>query len=417
MRSLIYKNKIWTFYKWMLFLVMLDSLRVWFFWLVPIPFLTSMLFIVISAFVVAVSPQLFFFNRKTVFLFFFFYLMARFFGTRGNMNAYLGMFLTSVSIFIFLGLKDEYKIDFLSFFTKVFAILMAISLSAWILVMLGVDLPSFTDTYGFSERRNEAQYSYQNYYLFLIDFRFRDSIMLPRFNSVFLEPGYLSIILVILLYLQQFNMKNKYNIIMLVALFFTFSLAGWLLFMFVYIAYLLRNSRFKIRTIFFIIIGFALFFTFFSIYNDGDNLVNNYIFSRLKYDEETGTISGYNRTGEDFEIWYADYFLKSDKILFGLDMKAIFGETVNVGWKVYFVNYGLIGLSFYLWFLLFGYLKFQNYANFVFLILYILIFMRGHHVIYFQAFPILYLGGLIVMKRRNDKISKYEHSHKLNPIQ
>ena len=243
MRSLIYKNKIWTFYKWMLFLVMLDSLRVWFFWLVPIPFLTSMLFIVISAFVVAVSPQLFFFNRKTVFLFFFFYLMARFFGTRGNMNAYLGMFLTSVSIFIFLGLKDEYKIDFLSFFTKVFAILMAISLSAWILV-IWVLICLLFEYFGFSERRNELKILTKTI-CFLIDFRFRDSMMLPRFNSV-LEPGYLSIILVILLSIK-FNMKNKYNIIMLVALFFTFSLAGWLLFMFVYIAYLLRNSRFKIE--------------------------------------------------------------------------------------------------------------------------------------------------------------------------
>lgn len=410
-------NRIWTFYKWALFLVVLDSLLAWFFWALPIPFLIPILFIAFSIFVLVVSPQLFFFNRKTVLLIFLFYLLARFLGTRGNMNAYLGILLTSMSIFFFLGIKDELKVDFLDFFTKAFAILIAISLLAWLLFMTGVELPSFQNTYGFSERRNEAQYSFQNYYLFLVNMKFRSNTILPRFHSVFLEPGYLSIVLVVVLYINQFNFRNKYVSVLLIALFFTFSLAGWLIFSFAYLSFLLKDSKFRIRTIILVGIGVFAFYTFFSLYNDGDNLVNNYIISRLEYDKEKATISGYNRTSMDFDYWFQNAFLKSDNVFFGLDMYKVFGETINVGWKVYVVNYGIVGLSFYLWFLLFGYLKFKNYDNFIFLILYILIFMRGHHVIYFQAFPILYLGGLIVMKRRNDKISKYEHSHKLNPIQ
>jgi len=39
--------------------------------------------------------------------------------------------------------------------------------------------------------------------------------------------------------------------------------------------------------------------------------------SRLEYDEESNTISGYNRTGENFEFHYANLMQSSDKYFWG----------------------------------------------------------------------------------------------------
>lgn len=395
------KNKVWSFYKWMLFIVILESLRASFFWHIPISFFVPLLFILISIIVISLIPQYFSFRRKSVFNIMILYLVSYFAATRGNLNAYLGMLIMASSFLFFAGLKNQYKKEFFEFFIRVLSVLLTISLLGWILYLLGVNLPNFDDFYGFSERRNEAQYLYSNYYIFLVNLNAFTDIILPRFSSFFLEPGYLGVMLVVLLYINKFNFKKKQNIILLVALFFTFSLAGWLLGIIAYIAFRIKESDRKVFVFISLTIFMLSFNLFFSTYNNGDNVVNELILSRLQYDDSRGTISGYNRTGEDFDKWFSQEFLVSDDVLFGLDMKKLFGETSAVGWKVYMVNYGLVGLFLYLLFLFYVYNKHRNYDNFVLFIIYILIFARGHHIIYWSAFPILYLSGCVILDKKN----------------
>ncbi len=398
----ITKNKVWTFYKWSLFLVMLESLKVWLFWELPIKHIVPALFIPLSVIVFILLPELFSFKKKSVVIIIFLYLMTHFAATRGNFNSYLGMFITSISVFFFAGLKDNYKKDFLVFFNNIFSVLIGISSLGWIIYLLGVNLPNFYDSYGFSETRNEAQYYFQNYYIFLknIGTKYTDlsDLIIPRFSSVFLEPGYFSVLLVVLLYINGFNLKKKYNIVFLSALFLTFSLAGYLMGILSYVAFKLCNSKNKIIVLSSIIVFLVAFYAIFSNYNNGSNAINEFIFNRLQYDDSIGTISGYNRTKESFDIWFVQSFLKSSDIFFGENVYENFIAQGNVGWKIYWVSYGLVGLVLYLLWLYYTYSNNKNYLSFIFLFIYVLIFVRGHHVIYYSAFPILYISGLAVLK-------------------
>lgn len=396
------KDKVWTLYKWAILLVMLESLKVWLFWGLPIKHIIPILFIPLTIIVSVLLPELFAFKKKSVVIISILYLMANFAATRGNINAYLGMLITSFSVIAFVGLQDNYKKEFLSFFINIFSVVIGISSLGWMIYLLGVNLPNFYDSYGFSETRNEAQYYFQNYYIFLknIGTKYTDlsDLIIPRFSSVFLEPGYFSVLLVVLLYINGFNLKKKYNIVFLLALFLTFSLAGYLIGIFSYIAYKLIGRKNKIIVLFSIGLFLVAFYMVFTNYNNGDNAINEFIIKRLQYDDSIGTISGYNRTKESFEIWFVQTFLKSSDIFFGADMYESFIEQGNVGWKVYWASYGIVGLVLYILCLYYIYINNKNYLSFIFLFVYLLIFARGHHVIYYSAFPILYISGLAVLK-------------------
>jgi hypothetical protein len=396
------KNKLWTFYQWCLLFVMLDSLKAWLFWHLPNQFVVPIFFLIISIVIYNTIPDFFLFEKKKSTYILVALVLAMLVSTRGNFNSFFGGFLLLSNTLIFIGLKDQYKMEFLKFFTKKFSIFITISVAWWILYLIGVPLPHFEDSFGFSERRNEAQYFYDNYVFFLrnLGTKYSDfsDLILPRFSCIFLEPGYFSLILVVLLFLNRFRFKEKSNQVLLVALILSFSLAGWIIGIFAYISFSIRNSKNRFLLIFLISAFLITFYLFFSSYNNGNNVINKYIFERLEYDEEKGTITGYNRTAEEFEKWFSTEFLKSDNVLFGINLKNIFGETTNVGWKVYMVNYGLIGLFFYILFLLIVYLYNKNYNGFLFFILYILFFMRGHHIIFWAAYPILYIAGAIKLK-------------------
>ena len=76
-----------------------------------------------------------------------------------------------------VSLKYEYKIQLIDFITKWFAILMSISLGAYILFLSGVSFPGTIVEY--------QQYFMDNHYFFLQKELF-------RFQSVFLEPGHMT---------------------------------------------------------------------------------------------------------------------------------------------------------------------------------------------------------------------------------
>lgn len=379
---------------------MLDSLNAWFFWEIPSYYTLPIIFIIISVVVWLIAPNIFSSSKNSALAVSFLYILTRGYTILGsNLNGYIGLFITSVVFIFFVGINGNYKKDFIIFFTNAFSILIGISLIGWIIYILGVNLPNFSYISNIKIKLSETLYIYKNFYVFVLNTSIPTDTILPRFSSIFLEPGYFSLVLVILLYINNFNLTNKTNLILFVALFFTFSLAGWLLGMFTYIMYTLKNS--KKRTTNFILISsiMLIFYYFFSYYNEGNNVVNEYILTRLKYDDSNGTILGYNRTGEEFDNWFSQYFLKSKNILFGTDISTIFKGQGNVGWKVYLANYGLFGLSLYLLFLFYIFYKNKNYKTFILFVLYVMIFVRGHHVIYYSAFPILYICGCSILRK------------------
>lgn len=355
----------------------LTSLRAYFLWdyLYVVPALVT----VYTFFFYMNCPSFFSFNRKCVVFPSLLLSMAMLYTIRSsNLNGYIGQLFTLIPIFFVFSLITDVKAEILVFLTKAFSVLLLISVTAWILFLLGVSLPSSEISY------NDGQYYYSNFYLFLEN-KIGVTIF-PRFSSVFLEPGYISLLIILFLYLNEFRVMRWDGAVLFVSLILTFSLAGYLVFIISYVAYQLRNS--KMALIYLSLMGLLGFagHAFFTTYAGGNNPVNQLIFTRLAV--EDGKIVGYNRTKDWFDEYYKR-FMKSDDVFFGVGVDAIDLES-NVGYKAYLVLHGVFGLAL----LVAAFaspLKFnRTYNAFILFMLYVIIFMRGHHIIYWFGFLLIY---------------------------
>lgn len=329
-----------------LFLTYIASLHPWFFWGVGNWIILFGLLVIMGCFVL--FPN--FFSRVNVrgevlllllFALVFQYRTVNFFGI---------VFLVISFLFIgfVLALRNDVKVLLLQRLTKWLACFLFVSLLFWILHQLGIKQPSAFVEY---VQDGNTLYTYTNYYWFMIDNRSVDSL-LPRFSSVFLEPGHLGMATSLLLAANGFNIKNKYSFIILVVTLCTFSLAAYVI-LFLGKLFQLFVERYKYRmvvlfTFILLIIG-SWFFA--AIHNNGDNILNNYIFSRFELTGDEDIIAGNNRFSADFEYYFEMFMRSSDKWLgIGSEYDGTSWDGGNAGYKVFIVQYGLIGTFFVLLF-------------------------------------------------------------------
>lgn len=247
-----------------------------------------------------------------------------------------------VAVF-FMYNKSKYP-ELASSFCKWLGAFLIISIFAYFLHIIGFGLSGTSIAYG--------NYSYTNYYLFLLDDRSLWDIILPRFHSIFLEPGHLGTVVVMLLATQIGKWDRWYNIVLFAALLLSFSLAayGLLVILLFLRLWLLRQKIFAkiiiLATSIAILVGGSY------IYNDGDNLLNQLIVARLEMNDKGDDIEGNNRVSESFKKDF-DAFLQSDDIMFGkeIDM-TIWG---NSGYRVFIYDYGLVGVLLFLTFYFFAF--------------------------------------------------------------
>lgn len=232
---------------------------------------------------------------------------------------------------IFLGIfsiKEEFRAEIISFITKWFSILLGVSLFFYIIHNLGVSLPS-----GSIQRANALK-SFTNYYFFLsIDGQM-------RFQSIFFEPGHMTMGLAPLLFLNRYNYRNKYVIILLLAQLFSFSLAGYIVMAIGYTYVVLfssQNNRFW-KIVLPVLIFSVFLYLVQLIYSD--DLFNDLIMARLEW---TGTsIAGDDRSGDYLDYVY-DRVRNSSSKWTGEEWISEKSEKGVAGFKLYFVMYGIIG--------------------------------------------------------------------------
>ena len=227
---------------------------------------------------------------------------------------------------------------------KVFAGFLIISILFFFLHFIGVNLPNMS-----VERGN---YSYTNFFFFLLDDRELWNILIPRFNSVFLEPGHMGTTIIMLLATQIGKWKKWYNVVLFVALLMSFSLAAYCLgvmLLFLRLWMLRRKIVLKILGLLSflgIIVGGSF------VYNDGDNMLNNLIVMRLEVSDTGDDFKGNNRVSEDFEKEF-ESFLGSSDVLFGREMD--YEGWGNSGYRVYIYDYGMAGFALFLVFYFFAF--------------------------------------------------------------
>lgn len=338
-----------------------------------------------------------------------FAILAVLFGTHGNMNGYIFNIINIFPFLSFFFLIDNYKYSVFASWRKVFCAIIAVSLVCYLMVLAGVSIPYTVDFYG--DMTSDSYYLARNYFVLIqLSSRFTD-IAFERFQSIFLEPGYLACLIVMMFYIDKFKFKErKSNIILLIALLLTFSIAGYLLFVAFYMIRTMKGSKYKILSIIgvlFLALGVYLYGTY---YNEGDNEVNTQVLKRLQYDGERGAIEGYNRTTEEFDAYFDD-FIFSNKVVMGdyQGYERLFASGgPNVGIKYYIVVYGLLGLLAYCLFLYSPFYRAvkKNYLTLSFMLLWFVIFVRGNYVMWMNGFLITYIFGLIAIEDEQNALYK-----------
>ena len=287
-------------------------------------------------------------------------------------------------IYIFvnvLQLKTIVKQDLYQRFFKAFGVISLVSIIGWLFFLLGVNLPHsvlYDEVYG---------YQFDNYYIFLNSL----VLLVPRFSSIFLEPGQYAMVAVIFLHINGFKLKNVYNFAIFLSVLFTLSIAGYVI-MLLSVSFLYFKKK---NLIYYISVFLVLAFvwSFSQTYNDGNNIINMKITERLHY--EDGKLSGNNRNSADYDKFY-NKFIETPQVLFGDRGASMHREWDggNAGYKVYIVTNGIIPTiaCVLLYFLMTGFSTDKKKAFYLFF-LEMLIFWQNTFPLWFAVYS-TYLFGL-----------------------
>ncbi len=331
------KAVVWLAYIGFLF-AFLGSLNPWFLWPIGTKFPIIVSVLLFSSFLIARTMRNDdMYTRNDLYMAFGVYVVLNLYllmTNNRNINGYIVGLFNIFVFYILFRLNPTKFPGLMTFISKSFAVMMCVSIPFFILYLLGFSFPSGRAVFG------ENLYSFTNYYFFMIDDRSLWDII-PRFSSVFLEPGHLGTATIMLLLSQMGQWKRWYNIVLWITTLITFSLAAYVF----ALALLILNSWVQRRKIFakillaitvVVSIGAGSF-----IYNDGDNMVYNLIVMRLEIDEKSGEMVGNNRVTESFKREY-ESFLTSSDIWLGREMPK--GDSGNSGYRVFIYENGLIAL-------------------------------------------------------------------------
>lgn len=251
-----------------------------------------------------------------------------------NINGCISLFINFMSMVSVVCLRQHEKICVINFISKAFAAITMVSLLSFMATFaLGLPMTYEPMTYA-------GGYQVRNFYLFLTS-EWDSPFLFPRFQAVFVEPGHFGMIAAFLLFVQSYNLKKWYNLILFLGALLSLSLASYVLmaigiFLLIFIKY---RHLFVYAVLVVVLSG-----TIITVINQvvGEyNLFNRLIVERLEL--ENGHLAGNNRFSSDFEN---DYERKvwTGAMWFGWQPDFSIYSGGNAGYKRYISEYGLIGL-------------------------------------------------------------------------
>ena len=247
-----------------------------------------------------------------------------------NVTSYIINIFNTIIYLSLFRINKEIAIKTSTVISKIMAVLLIVSIFGYIQYLLGFNLPNKSVIF------KDGLYTYINYYFFLLDDRSLFTLV-PRFHAVFLEPGQMGTATVFLLLTQYGRWKKWYNIVLLIATLISFSLAAYVMLVFVIFLNLWMQGKNIVRKVILVISLLTTITIGAFVYNGGDNLLHDLILLRLEV--EDGDIVGNNRTREDFTAEFESFIASSD-IIFGREYDEGFG---NSGYKVFIYKYGIVG--------------------------------------------------------------------------
>ena len=249
---------------------------------------------------------------------------------------------TVLVFFLVISMHPKEQENIVTITTTAYALLVGISMFAYLLVVIGIELP-----YSIIDKPDDRYPPFLNFRLFIIGMH--ESVFLKRFQSVFTEPGHLSTISALFLYVNRYELKRKSVLIILISLLLSLSLSGYFLLFLGYFIQVLTRSKRLFKTVSIIVIVTVMLagigYFYYIVYPD--SLFSSMILSRLEYYlfSEGGPGFIQDRTSKHFDYYYETQFLKStEEVLWGKGPE--FGETyfkrMGMSYKVFLFRNGII---------------------------------------------------------------------------
>jgi len=413
--TVICKNYIFTISRmsiFFLFLLMLVSMRPWFAWnnLGNMIFALSICFLFLRCVLSSKNYSIKNTILIVIFLAFLVYFMVRMRHAGGLVGILNAIRAVLVLAFVMAMSIDEKK-QIVTMTTNLYAWIVGISMLAYLFVISGIDMP-----YSTIEVPDNLFYRpFLNYRLFIVSTQ--TTVFFQRFQSIFTEPGHLSMISALLLYVNQYELKKKSVLIIFVSVLMTLSLSGYLLMIFGYLIQIVAKSNKMYRTVLKIVTVTALLVSIGLIYYSihPDSMFSRLILSRLELDEERG-IRGNNRVSDRFDHFYETHFLAStENILWGMNLTEaehwiLFGRGGENSHRVFLLNHGVISLVllFLMYFCIVAISP--SKLGFGFLILYCLSFLQRIQTHYWEITLVLFMGAIQYFhtKSASELISKHK---------
>lgn len=247
----------------------------------------------------------------------------------------IAFLLFNISFAIFPFVDKDYAYSTYSWFRKSLAVFLSISLIVWALVLSGVDVP-----YRIIEPLNTLKpYDYTQYPFLVIA---NELLSAFRFFGPFDEPGVMGTICAIILYVEKYNLRDPFNIPLLIAGLCTFSM----FFILATIIYLSLKVIKKPQYVFLIALSIITFYHF----TKDNDVFQELIYDRLEFDSSSKSFSGDNRATDDFKAYY-NSIKGTSTYFFGADQKTIDRFSGNAGYRNAVIKYGFIFCFLYLiWF-------------------------------------------------------------------
>ena len=247
-------------------------------------------------------------------------------------------------IMVFLTLTAMGQAKVFEIFRKYMIVMSVLGIIAFAAYVLSIPLPHKVTSYYSSS-------IYAQYVNYGFSFLFSEFGAI-RLCGLFNEPGAMGTLIGLILVTENFSLKRKGNIIMMVAGILTFSMA---FFAIIIISYIVRSyKRPKVMTSFFLLLLFFVYLSF----QKFDNPILAAFFGRFSL-EDDGTLSMFSRSTEVIDnyfnnLWSGDHFLLG----YGSGFVSSLEQGGTSTYKTLFIDYGVGGC-----FIILGYMIWQAFKK------------------------------------------------------
>lgn len=370
-----YLSKISLF---VLFVIMIYSMKPWVFWNNSI----ALLYVFIILFIFLRFPLLSLKLKREQLIVCFFCLIM--YGVLDLFHLHRWVFFVQylfrhilfvVCIILFTEKEKKKLVDL---FTFLYSVIILVTMIFYIVYLFDVDLPYSIIKY----EPNTGYPTFRNYTFLIVCNKIE---FFSRFQSVFLEPGHLGMVSSILLYVNKYDLKKKRNLIVLLSSILSFSLASYVLLVFGFVVNYILNNDNRVKRFFkaLLFLSFVMATSIYLYVYDSDSVFSRLIVARLDYRENIDIKRNY-RTTLSFDSYYDERFYKVENCLLGIGIDEFTKkfEWGNSSYKTFIVTYGVLGLVvLILFYLAFVYLYMSSFLIGLFLI-YLVSFLQRPYALW-----------------------------------